>query len=170
MNADPAFEDSADRCADALPRSRFLTDRCLRSVDADGLAVMIFVDPTPHDLVYATDESAEKIDELQLTLGEGPCLESHQFQAPHLIDGLTEPTAATRWPIFVTESLHPRCPRHLRLPLSTRQDGPVGVFELDRTHPRPHPRQVPIRAALRRRPRTDPGHQSPHPHRDPLAR
>ncbi|MDF3312006.1 GAF domain-containing protein [Rhodococcus sp. T2V] len=134
MNTGPAFEDSADRCADALPRTRFLTDRCRLSVDVDGIAVAVFANPTGHDLVYASDATAEAIDELQFTLGEGPCLETHHFQAPHLIDDLTASTP--RWPILATE-LFPLGVRGIyTFPLSTRQDGPVGVLELHRTRPR----------------------------------
>ncbi|GIH03596.1 GAF domain-containing protein [Rhizocola hellebori] len=47
----------------------------------------------------ATDPATERLEELQLTLGEGPCIDAYATRRPVLIPDLI--AATTRWPIYV---------------------------------------------------------------------
>jgi hypothetical protein len=56
--------------------------------------------------MYATDELATEIERLQLTLGEGPCVDSSTSRLPVLVPDLGDPQdlVASRWPVFRTEA------------------------------------------------------------------
>jgi hypothetical protein len=53
-------------------------------------------------VVCATDEISAQIEDLQFTLGEGPCVEAAKTRAPVLVEDLTEQTGPgmRRWPAF----------------------------------------------------------------------
>jgi len=56
--------------------------------------------------LYASDEVATVIERLQMTLGEGPCVDSAATGTPVLVADLTDPrdVVASRWPIFRNEA------------------------------------------------------------------
>jgi len=56
-----------------------------------------------HGIVCATDDVSAKIEDLQLTLGEGPCIDSVRDGAPVLIADLGSPGdfSMDRWPAFL---------------------------------------------------------------------
>jgi GAF domain-containing protein len=54
-------------------------------------------------VVCATDDVSARIEDLQFTLGEGPCVEAANSGAPVLIPDLNTPgdSAVERWPAFI---------------------------------------------------------------------
>ncbi|MGK2239135.1 MAG: hypothetical protein ACI9JD_001684 [Rhodococcus sp. (in: high G+C Gram-positive bacteria)] len=56
-----------------------LTGELVREVGVDGVGVAVFATDATRDLVFASDELVEQLDELQFTLGEGPCLDAYCF-------------------------------------------------------------------------------------------
>lgn len=50
-------------------------------------------------VVAASDQVARSLEDLQFTMGEGPCLDAYASGSPVLQPDL-EPTAATRWPAY----------------------------------------------------------------------
>jgi len=56
-----------------------------------------------HGIVCATDDVSAKIEDLQVTLGEGPCIDSVRDGAPVLIADLVSPGefSMDRWPAFL---------------------------------------------------------------------
>ncbi len=56
-----------------------------------------------HGIVCATDEVSARIEDLQLTLGEGPCVDSVRSGAPVLVPDLTASgeIVVDRWPAFL---------------------------------------------------------------------
>jgi hypothetical protein len=56
-----------------------------------------------HGVVCATDDVSAKVEDLQLTLGEGPCVDCVRDGIPVLIPDLTERTdfSIERWPAFI---------------------------------------------------------------------
>ncbi len=55
-----------------------------------------------HGVVCATDEVSAKIEDLQLTLGEGPCIDSVRDGSPVLISDLgARDFSVERWPAFL---------------------------------------------------------------------
>jgi hypothetical protein len=51
-------------------------------------------------VVCVTDRVSAQVEELQLTLGEGPCLDAHASGGPVLSDDLRGDDARRRWPAF----------------------------------------------------------------------
>lgn len=56
-----------------------------------------------HGVVCSTDDVSARIEDLQLTLGEGPCIDSVRGNAPVLVPDLNSPQeiAVDRWPAFL---------------------------------------------------------------------
>lgn len=55
-----------------------------------------------HGVVHATDETAAQLEDLQLTLGEGPSIDAVMSGAPVLIPDLSESDIVVeRWPAFM---------------------------------------------------------------------
>lgn len=53
--------------------------------------------------VWASDQLAETVEDLQFALGEGPALDSHRLGHPALEPNL--PDAASRWPFFAPQAV-----------------------------------------------------------------
>lgn len=73
------------------------------NVDGVGLAVLSS-EGVPEPTVV-TDPRARLIEDLQFTLGEGPCVDAARSGSPVLLDDIRAVTDATRrWPVFVREA------------------------------------------------------------------
>jgi hypothetical protein len=71
-----------------------------RLVGVDGAAVATLMSTTSRELVYATDAVAERIDEMQFAVGEGPCLDAYATQTPQLCPRLDDSGPRNRWLAF----------------------------------------------------------------------
>ncbi len=130
----PARPDD-DQTVSLLARTRTLCGQCSNDVGVDGIAIAVFASDTSRDLVYATDITAERIDELEFTLGEGPGLTAYRTSVPELHTDLTDPAATTRWPMLVPEVLDLGVRAVFALPLRLFIGARIGVLELYRTQP-----------------------------------
>ena len=68
-----------------------------RSLSALGVGVTLSSAAGPQVTVAASGEPVERIEELQFSLGEGPCFEAYRTRRPVLIPDLLA-VAPTRWP------------------------------------------------------------------------
>jgi hypothetical protein len=83
-----------------------LCETVVRLSGVDGAAIALLTRSSRvRDLVYATDATAHKIDELQFTLGEGPCLDAYRDNDPQMLPDLRDPAVTGRWPVFTGEAL-----------------------------------------------------------------
>src|SRR6478609_6390680 len=77
---------------------------CQGIVDVSGAGVMLMSGDMPRGSLCTTDEVSQLIEELQYTLGEGPCVDAHQqdkvVAEPDLADPVTR-----RWPAFTPPAL-----------------------------------------------------------------
>ena len=82
-----------------------LCDELTSQVSADGAAVAVLTRRAhTRELAYATDALAVRLDELQYTLGEGPCLDAYLDDCPQFHPDLDDATqTSSRWPTFATE-------------------------------------------------------------------
>jgi hypothetical protein len=131
---DPARPDD-DQTVALLARTRTQCEECAAVVGVDGAAVAVFANDTTRDLVYATDSTAERIDELEFTLGEGPGLAAYRSSAPELHPDMADPTATTRWPMLVPETLELGVRAVFAFPLRLYNGARIGVLTLYRTQP-----------------------------------
>ena len=83
--------------AGSLPEQ--LCAACANALPVSGVGLLFINDTGPVGIVAATDGAAREMENLQLTLGEGPCVEAAQSRRPVLQPDLRQ-TAAVRWPHF----------------------------------------------------------------------
>jgi GAF domain/ANTAR domain len=84
------------RGVDAADR---LCEACVSLFDIDAAAISLVFDGANAGTLGSSDAAARKYDELQFTLGEGPCLESVARRMPVLVVDLADP-ADNRWPAY----------------------------------------------------------------------
>lgn len=89
--------------APALDR---LLRSCCSATGLDGAGVSIVDGCGTREPLYASDEVASVIERLQLTLGEGPCIDSFTTGTPVLVADLTDArdVVSGRWPVFRQEA------------------------------------------------------------------
>jgi hypothetical protein len=80
-----------------------IADLCVEMLDVTG-AGMSLVSDTAREVICATDDLAMRIEELQVTLGEGPCVDAIGGGGPVLVPDLDDRRDLTpeRWPAFLT--------------------------------------------------------------------
>jgi hypothetical protein len=78
--------------------TRDLCRACAQIVEVSGAGISLMVGGGSEPLC-ASNRTAARIEDLQYTLGEGPCFESHARRAPVVEPDLAE-TADGRWPSF----------------------------------------------------------------------
>lgn len=81
-----------------------ICDTAVRLTGVDGAAAAVLSGSGGiRELVYASDALAQQIDEMQFTLGEGPCLDAYRNDGPELCAYLDTATFFRRWPAFTAE-------------------------------------------------------------------
>lgn len=88
---------------DTGTRLHLLCTALQRAVPADGAGMTIAVDGDPTLVLAASGPVAEQLEELQVTLGEGPCVDAVQSRRPVLEPDLAG-TGAKRWPGYAAEA------------------------------------------------------------------
>jgi hypothetical protein len=112
------FASTAPFCDSAVAWSR-----------ADGVSFALLSEsPDSRDLVFATDALAQRIDEMQFALGEGPCLSSFSSGRPKCI---TDTAHDERWTVFCREAAALGVGAVFAFPVTIGTQ-PVGVLELYR--------------------------------------
>jgi hypothetical protein len=86
---------AADVCAAAVAR-----------VGVSGAWLSAATGAEEGHLMQMTDGVSERLAELQLTLGEGPCTDASASGGPVLASDLGEREAADRWPVFTPAARH----------------------------------------------------------------
>ena len=83
-----------------------LCQACLDSSGMDGCGVSVLSGAGTPVVLHATNPVSATIEELQFTLGEGPCMDASASGVPVMISDLREPAegVAGRWPAFLDEA------------------------------------------------------------------
>lgn len=77
---------------------------CLDLLPVTGASIAVMTGDTQHrELLYASDEAIAAVEELQFSLGEGPCYQAFRTGSPVLVPDLAA-DAATSWPVFAHEA------------------------------------------------------------------
>jgi hypothetical protein len=66
---------------------------------ASGVGISVMTDSGVRGLAVASDSTSERFEELQFTLGEGPCIDAFGARRPVLIADLSD-GALARWPVY----------------------------------------------------------------------
>ena len=93
-----------------------------------GASITAMTSADHQNPLWSTDEVAERIDELQFRLSEGPCVEAFTSRVPVLVPDITE-GVHDKWPVFAAAAARETIARGMYvLPLL---GGPISVGVLD---------------------------------------
>lgn len=88
----------------AADRIQTLCEACVQETNVDGAGLAILATDGTPEPVYVSDPRSRLIEDLQFTLGEGPCMDAVSSGAPVLVDDLRALVdRAHRWPAFSGE-------------------------------------------------------------------
>lgn len=73
---------------------------CAATLAVTGVGLSIMSDPGRREPVSSTTAVSARLEELQVTLGEGPCVEAFETGGPVLVADLDAETHVGRWPAF----------------------------------------------------------------------
>lgn len=128
----PAMNDRRQRIIDRLAESQgdFSTVRlcgaCSDITAMTGAGIMLRLGDESLGAVGMTDAVSTLIEELQFTLGEGPCIDAYELEIPIVEPDLTAPSR--RWPGFTPPALEAGVRAVFSFPL---QAGDVCIGALD---------------------------------------
>jgi GAF domain-containing protein len=112
-----------------------LCEVCAEITEVSGAGIMLLSDNQPAGSLCTTDEVSALIEELQYTLGEGPCVEAYRHHAPVAEPDLARP-AALRWGAFTPSAVAAGVRAVFGFPLSVG-DVHIGALNLYRDRPGP---------------------------------
>ena len=110
-----------------------LCELCAEATGMSGAAIMMMSLDRPQVSIGTTNSVSELIEELQYTLGEGPCVDAYEQGAPVLEPDLAEPLVA-RWTAFSPVAVKAGVRAIFGFPLSVG-DLPIGALNLYRDRP-----------------------------------
>lgn len=85
-------------------RLESLCEACQGDANADGVGLAVLSSDGVPEPAFVSDSRSRLIEDLQFTLGEGPCVEAARSGSPVLLDDVRAVADATRrWPAFVKE-------------------------------------------------------------------
>jgi hypothetical protein len=108
-----------------------LCGACVELLDVDGAALSVILDGAISRSFGASSAASRELDELQFTLGEGPCLDAVRDSVPVLADDLRDPASA-RWPGFASAAAERGVRAVLALPVAVTSFS-IGALDLYRT-------------------------------------
>ncbi|MDQ1745225.1 MAG: hypothetical protein QOE23_3564 [Pseudonocardiales bacterium] len=108
-----------------------LCGACVNLLNVDGAALSMIYDGAISRSLGSSSSISRELDELQFTLGEGPCLDAVSSAAPVLIADLNDP-AMQRWPGFARAATQRGVLAVFALPVAVASL-PIGALDLYRT-------------------------------------
>lgn len=110
-----------------------LCEACVLLLDIDAAAISLVFDGAASGTLGSSGAPARVYDELQFTLGEGPCLDSVTLRTPILVADLADPDD-TRWPAYGRAMLAHRIRGVFAMPVLVAGEH-VGALDLFRAQP-----------------------------------
>ncbi|WP_017582627.1 GAF and ANTAR domain-containing protein [Nocardiopsis valliformis] len=75
---------------------------CTQLLPVDGASISMVAGARTREALYSGDETSDRIQRLQVSLGEGPSYQAYAMRRPILLPDLAA-DPGTRWPVFATE-------------------------------------------------------------------
>jgi hypothetical protein len=115
---------------DAQHQPRRICGLCTDALAVTGAGISMITDSGHRGVVCATDDTAAWIEELQVTLGQGPCVDAAASGAPVLVPDLEagDGLALARWPAFLDSAYSAGVRAVFAFPLRI---GAIGVGAID---------------------------------------
>ena len=124
-----------DAAMDDEGRGLTVADRlchaCVEVLAVDGAAVSYVNAGATRGTFGSSSALSRRLDELQFTFGEGPCLDAVRLGRPILVPDLSS-AEESRWPAFASAAVDSGVRAIFALPVSI-QSAPVGALDLFRT-------------------------------------
>ena len=113
-----------------------LCSACVTGTGVDGGGVSVFTTMGAPVFLHATDATSRTIEDLQFTLGEGPCVDAASSGKPVHVPDLSAAAArlADRWPGFISEIAETDARALFAFPIRVGEIG-LGVVDLYRRTP-----------------------------------
>jgi hypothetical protein len=105
----------------------------VRHLSVSGAGVSVVSGPGAREIIFATDHVSAQIEELQVSLGEGPCIDAWSSRRPVLAPDLTTAPPA-RWPAFGPAARAAGAAAVFALPLQVGR-ARVGALDVYRDRP-----------------------------------
>jgi hypothetical protein len=88
-----------------VPNPR-IGELCIDLAKVAGAGISLMTRAGNSGILYASDETASQVEDLQFTLGEGPCMEAFATGAAVFVADVTDPSEGVvqRWPEFVRQA------------------------------------------------------------------
>lgn len=106
---------------------------CVDVLPVDGASISVMSGPRERETLYASDEIAAQIEDVQFSLGEGPCFEAFATRRPVLVPDLPQ-ASVVAWPVFATAVRDLPIGAIFAFPL---QAGAIGIGAVDLYRRRP---------------------------------
>jgi hypothetical protein len=106
---------------------------CAEMTEMTGAGVMLIAEDRPQGSVCTSNAISALIEELQFTLGEGPCIDAHRDHRPVSEPDLADP-AVTRWAAFAAAAVDAGARAVFGFPLDVGAIS-VGALNLYRDRP-----------------------------------
>jgi GAF domain-containing protein len=117
------------------PDVEAMCDACVRHLPGiSGVGVAVMTRLPAQAIRYASNPVSERVEELQVVLGEGPCVDAFSAGQPVLASDLDQVAWGRRWPAFAPEALAAGARAVFALPLQIGA-ARVGVMDLHREAP-----------------------------------
>jgi hypothetical protein len=69
-------------------------------LDIDGAAISLLTADPLRETVFASDATADLLEDLQFSLGEGACIDAAVSRRPVLVADMNDPAQTARWPVY----------------------------------------------------------------------
>jgi hypothetical protein len=73
---------------------------CVEGFDIDGAAISLLTADPSRETVVASDATADLLEDLQFSLGEGACIDAAVSRRPVLVADMNDPAQTARWPVY----------------------------------------------------------------------
>jgi GAF domain-containing protein len=107
----------------------------MRALSAAGVGVSVMASNGVHGMAAASDAHTARIEELQFTFGEGPCIDALAAGRPVLVSDLAD-GAMSRWPVYAPAVQDAGVRAVFAFPLQIGA-ARLGVLDVFRSHPGP---------------------------------
>ncbi len=112
---------------------RHVAAAVMSAAGVDSVTVTVVLAATPRETIYTSDQVATQMEELTMTLGEGPGVDA-VAGGPALVTDLDDPHCLARWPAFAPAAVQAGVRAMFALPLQVGAIS-LGVICLYRAEP-----------------------------------
>ncbi|MFS8096975.1 GAF and ANTAR domain-containing protein [Lentzea alba] len=106
---------------------------CVDVLPVDGASISVMSGPRERETLYASDDISAQIEDVQFSLGEGPCFEAFATRRPVLVPDLPQ-ASILEWPMFAAAISSLPIGAIFAFPL---QAGAIGIGAVDLYRRRP---------------------------------